>query len=275
MELWGGLFAVLAALYLHGRLIRVADGDILLRSQCGETARPHRLGKTALLRRGDSGWILGHLLPCGTSLLCRQGGRLDAAPSEALARTRRAALPTRVLCGALMAFLFGILPGVLLGGLPIPWPALLTAGLTLWLGGVGAFFAAHRRLYPDAKGTRWKATAQMALSPIDALHAPDALMSPAVDGLHPLTVARAVCTEDVFRDLAACLLREASHPPTPEADRLSAFLRKCAMDPKALLAPLPRRDPSIAAYCPRCLQPFTKTEGDCPDCRGVALTRHT
>ena len=71
-------------------------------------------------------------------------------------------------------------------------------------------------------------------------------------------------------------------PPDPRSQALQAALREGleslaraeGLDPVALLAAPPRRDPSSIAFCPRCHVEFARADAVCSDCGGIPVSSH-
>jgi hypothetical protein len=160
----------------------------------------------------------------------------------------------------------------------------LRAGLILALLQISAtaiWFAAHRRLYPDRRGERWRWLAPLLLFPPVTLRAVDLLSRPLLTGFHPVAGAAAILANERFLEVAERALRDAVHPleGAPETadwtrnalrESIEELVRAEEADPESLLAPGTPDDPRSLTHCPRCRAEYALAEGDCSDC-GVPL----
>ena len=197
----------------------------------------------------------------------------------------------RWLCVALWVFVFLVAPAVWWWfGIAVAWPrlALVLAALLLMI--AIEFRAAHRDLFPEAKGTRRLHLATMFLLPLKAIRALDLLAVDLFVGFDPLAVARAVCRPEEFRRFAGLVWRDVRFPlprhdaEWPEAGRhtdawfrqrlthnLEQALRAAGLEPEDLLAPEPPESPECIAHCPRCLRQSTRLDETCSSCRDLPL----
>ncbi len=164
------------------------------------------------------------------------------------------------------------------------WAAWGLAFLLAHLAQVALLARAHARLRPGRKGERWGYTLRALASPWQSARGPDLLQQGALEGRHPLAVAKALCAEGDLRGLAGELARQAAHPAAWEwpADAaaqasldwgrrqelavLEAWCRAQGLDWPALLAP-PRRETHSQAWCPRCQAQYQLPQGQCGDCQ--------
>lgn len=195
-------------------------------------------------------------------------------------------------CSVLFVYLFVLVPvPVTLRGLLSTWPWLLgllvaQMGMIAWL-----FRRAHRALFPEEKEARWTATMTILLSPPVAIRANDILLRDLGSLFHPLAVARILCNEKYFGEMASRALRElhfplpsAVTPGTPAHDaedwNRAALLRsveRCVAasgtPPAELLGPPARESALCLSYCPRCWNQYRFADGVCPDCGGIDVQR--
>jgi hypothetical protein len=146
------------------------------------------------------------------------------------------------------------------------------------------WFAAHRRLYPDRRGERWRWLAPALLFPPVTLRAVDLLSRPLLTGFHPVAGAAAILPKERFLEVAARALRDATHPLEGSNDTadwsrnalrasIEELVRAEGADPESLLEAGTRTDPKSLTYCPRCRAEYSLAEGDCSDC-AVPLARY-
>jgi hypothetical protein len=213
--------------------------------------------------------------------------------SERLAEYNARTKFLRLASTALFFLLFVVTPLVVgVAGIVRVWVVLVVL-LVLLVAAIGwSFRRAHRQLHPEESEARWTAVMTIALSPMMAIRARDAILRDLFSGSHPLAVARVLCSEEVFRGVAARMLREVTFPiPASEApefetsarcevwfrERLGAAMRRfvseAKLNPEELLAAPARSSPQCASYCPRCCQQYAMAEGVCKDCGGIELMR--
>jgi hypothetical protein len=188
----------------------------------------------------------------------------------------------RTACVLLFVFLFLMAPVLIrLRGLERIWPFLL-AYLVWSLAWIGwSFLRAHRALYPELKEGRWQQVMVLALSPLSAIRANDALMRDLFCDFHPLAVGHVLLSREEYRVQADWHFRQAlfrmdwnlSSSDAPMLRVLQTFLMKIGLPPEELLAPPPRESQNCQTYCPLCLSQFVIAEGVCPDCGDFQLKK--
>ncbi len=173
-------------------------------------------------------------------------------------------------------------------GLLLAWPLALALALPLLALTARRLLIAHRELYPELGEQRWRAVLTAALSPLSAIRANDELLHPLLVEFHPAAVARSLCPDAAFRELASHAVRSLRFPTPGElpedgsahfrvrewfaARQLAAlerFLSSEGLDPNALLAPA-RESGRCLSYCPRCWGQYVVASGSCAAC-GIAL----
>ncbi len=266
MSTWGWIYLLLLGIHVGMCLAWKPSGTVLYRSHVGEGC-----GIAMLERRG---LLLLNLTPFGASFLCLLDGHLKAGEVR---RLHQAVLGhTRMLraaCATLFTQLFLLVPLVFLLKIPAPLPWLVLAGLAnlvlVWV----SLWRAHRRLHPDRKAERLTLLFFSVVSPVDAVHAGDALLRKALEGFHPLALARVLCTEQAYLACAQRQLRQARFPFSEEDwIRLSRFVREEGGDPEVLTGP-PQSRGGTRTFCPRCAQQYVLETGVCADCRGISLVK--
>jgi hypothetical protein len=152
------------------------------------------------------------------------------------------------------------------------------------------FQKAHRHLYPKLEDERFTQFIIVLLSPANSIRALDLLSRQALDGFHPLALARKFFTGARFEAFASQCLRDLRHPAggggvatDPAARNAERWFRQlqleclekflaCRGTNASRLALAPQKpDPGCLAYCPRCLSQFTVPNGVCEDCGGLSL----
>jgi hypothetical protein len=134
---------------------------------------------------------------------------------------------------------------------------------------------AHRRLHPRLVAERWTDAILMALYPAASLRAYQKLAWGVTAGFHPVTVASALDAVDAERELCDLALRDLIHPPAANLrgdayrGELARRLRRVTTSPTARSASLP--EPVGEAFCPRCLDSYSRTTGSCSRCPRVPL----
>lgn len=218
--------------------------------------------------------------------------QMDAAGArrqvEAFYRETRA---LRAASLVVVIIAFAVWPAVVIGvGLEGTWLLLLgVTYLATWV--VAAlFFRAHRRLFPEARAERWGQTALVALLPISAMRASDAIARTLLHGYHPLAAAIALAPPARVAELSGHLIRDARSPRRPvcvneeaEAQAVEAWYREALRKAveraargagvdvdKVTAAPAPE-DASIRSYCPRCLAQYGEDTKVCADCGDVPV----
>lgn len=227
-----------------------------------------------------------------------RGGVLDelvaASFDDAQARSRvdawrRAGATLVVTANLLFAIVAATLLGILgLQPLVTIWPLLaLTCVPVLGLLGFD-FHRAHRALHPDARSRRRALLLMMALSPPMAVRAPVLVARDLLATSHPLAAAAVLCDRRVFEEHAERTLRRLRHPlPGKAASRRAEraeesfrarvlaraedLIRRCGLDPAALLAVPAAGRADERTHCPRCLARYALESGECSDCPGIGL----
>lgn len=224
-----------------------------------------------------------------------RAGAIDAALASSLdpervvlavsAFERRIRL-LRVLCCAMLFFLFGALPVVLhFLGLDRTWLALLATLLLLQSAIVLTFVRVHGARRPGFAG----ALVQLAVSPPQAARAVDLAARGVLSGVHPLAavqalapnqrtaVVRAICVDAWFPRTS----RDADDAfATRCADAYRAHLRgalrermaQLGLDPRDVLAAPEPDDASRRSFCPRCALQFERDDAQCDDCSTPAVS---
>ena len=173
-------------------------------------------------------------------------------------------------------------------GLLLAWPLALALALPLLALTARRLWVAHHTLYPELGEQRWRAVLTAALSPLSAIRANDELLHPLLVEFHPVAVARAVCADATFRELASQAVRSLRFPTpgelpdedsdhfrvrewfaTRQSEALERFLSNEGLDPSTLLAPA-RESGRCQSYCPRCWGQYVAASGTCGSC-GVEL----
>ncbi|MCI0354173.1 MAG: hypothetical protein L0099_03905 [Acidobacteria bacterium] len=173
-------------------------------------------------------------------------------------------------------------------GLLVTWPLMLILVLPLLAIAARRLWIADRQLHPEHGEQRWRIVLTAALSPLSAIRGNDELLHPLLVEFDPVAVARSVCAENAFRELASQSLRSLRFPTPGElpeegsehlhvrewfaARQLAAlerFLAAEGLDPNTLLAPA-RESGRCLSYCPRCWGQYVAASGTCGSC-GIAL----
>jgi hypothetical protein len=176
-------------------------------------------------------------------------------------------------------------------GLGITWLPLLVGVVLLLALTVRAFVRAHRALYPQERGARFRQTLTMALSPPAAARAADPLLLDLFAAIHPLAVAAEVFASDEFTKYAGQVLRALRYPLaedlTAEAAEVARWYSRELLAAaeefatargfdraRAYAVPEPQ-SPAVVAYCPRCRMQYLHHAAACADCPGMALVAFT
>ena len=229
----------------------------------------------------------------GAAIAARLRSALDeGAVRQRLEQERRDSLALRLACDSLFFYTVVVLPlAIWFLGLLMVWlPALIVLLLSMLV--IARLFSrAHRRLYPEGGETRWQEALTIALSPLAAMRAVDALRKELVASRHPLAVAQALLRLEEFRAMASRARRELLYPlPLPEApgvqaamawsrrEKLAAldeFLRRAGEDPDGLCGAPPQPAEGCRRYCPRCWAQYVAPRESCADCPGIPLAEMT
>ena len=143
---------------------------------------------------------------------------------------------------------------------------------------------AHRKLFADLRGDRWTIMVLMLASPPAAARAQAWLARDVLARFHPLAVAAVLAPREDLQRLAEDAWRDLSYPLGPEDPAAVDDLTAVRSDLKDALRRLarvkeldvdafertPDPEPSVEAYCPRCLEVYRTVDGECSDCPGVA-----
>lgn len=197
---------------------------------------------------------------------------------------RRASRPLRILCNLLFVLLFACIPPVVwYWGFEDTWPYLLVALLAFMLSCATVFHSLHRRLFPLGKGERWTNALLACVAPHHAIRLVDAAARGLLSDFHPLACARLLLDPADFRDFAARWYRDLKFPISDASSdfvrekaatrswwiaETSAFLERCGLDEKTLLAS-PIADDTNGSFCPRCHTAFELRNAVCADCGGM------
>ena len=181
---------------------------------------------------------------------------------------------------------------VWLDGFWMHWPWLLGGLVTLVLCQSFLYQRAHRRLYPLARWQRLGHALIVIISPLSAIRAHDWLAHDLLLTQHPLAVARVLLAEREFHEFTRRVWLDLRYPLTDEID-----VADQAIDPGAMVVwfrqqwlqlveerlrawqvmvtdletPPVRESDETLGYCPRCHDPVTLIETNCPRCIGVAV----
>ncbi|EYF07720.1 hypothetical protein [Chondromyces apiculatus] len=177
-----------------------------------------------------------------------------------------------------------------------PERAWLPVLLALYLGTfaiTALWLRAYPRVAPESRLGRWSSAFMLALLPVSAMRAVDALARVALTGVHPLAAAAALVPRDDLTPFVAHLLRDARWPlrpacpgDDPEAQAVEAayrqalgrhldtLVRALGLDPDALAAvPPPSGEIDDERCCPRCHACYGAGAATCEDCGGIPLVR--
>lgn len=212
-----------------------------------------------------------------------------ATAARRLAEGRRATRGVRRAGSLLFLFLFGAVPAVVWawGWWPAWWMlAPLLVGQVAWISGQAR--RVHAGLYPAAAEERFRLTLTLALSPLAAIRAGDALFRPLLEEFHPVVIGALWLERGALEEMARRTWRDLRWPRLPacpvpggaateafhrEAVReaLEAWARGAGLDPSAWQRPRPPSDPSHTRHCPRCETQYTSRASCCAECGGREL----
>ncbi len=150
-----------------------------------------------------------------------------------------------------------------------------------------SFISLHRLYFPERKGTRISCLFRFLLWPISAIRANDCIIHGILSRYHPAAVALALCSESDAVTFLRKILRDLRHPLSPEVDGdlersidsawrslmvrgVEGTARRSGIEERELEEIPSTADPSMIAYCPRCLAQFSSALSACPDCLGVS-----
>jgi hypothetical protein len=177
-----------------------------------------------------------------------------------------------------LAFTFGFAP------LIIPVAAVMVA---LAVEIAIMFHRAHKKLYPSESSERLESLVKMILCPPVSIRAADILTRNLLAQYSPIVLASVLpgsgeqqFVRSVILDLKHPLRHEVSEADAKKtiewtaAEQLNVCMDQVKqgryLKPEELLAPGQREENSIS-YCPRCRCQYVVSDGECPDCPGVAL----
>ncbi len=144
---------------------------------------------------------------------------------------------------------------------------------------------AHRKLYPDLADDRWLTLVLLIASPPAAIRAHAWLARDAFAHFNPVAVAQVLTPRAAWSALAGQAWRDLRWPVGAADAEPTAALAESRARHRAELGQLvqaatfaiedferpPAEVPSgFEAYCPRCLEMFRSSDGDCSECPGVA-----
>lgn len=193
--------------------------------------------------------------------------------------------PIRWLCSLSFVFMFVAMPvAVTIFGLERLIIPLAVAMVLLAMQTAFMFYRAHRKLFPRESQERFENVAKMILCPPVSLRAADVLTRNALSEFNPLVVASVLEGANEPRFVRGFVL-DLQHPLLHEVteEKASETVNWMAVEQlrltrehvqRAGLAHLfgpTARDGDSLSYCPRCGVQFVVTNGECPDCPGVAL----
>lgn len=148
------------------------------------------------------------------------------------------------------------------------------------------FVQVHRVFQKNSTSARRSRVLALALAPPATIRVRDFLSRELLERFHPLAVARAVCSEEDSRQFTSIEFRKLKFPAAFEKSDtrcpVESWIREEWLkavqdwagtefvDFRLLLQAPERQHPASQSYCPRCLQEYTQSGGECPDCPGVA-----
>jgi hypothetical protein len=232
--------------------------------------------------------VLGNVLPWA--------GQLIVVPARNVLKSdsiHKADAKNRVALDRRLSLL-GMLSTILFAGVLMVTPLLLITGMgsrSIWLlmgvclmavfVAVPIFFwRAHRHYYPSDREHRWVSLITILFYLPAAMRVGDNLSVKLGQDRHPLLMAFIFLSKSEFSILAESVLRKLTYPAESEDLDIAGrslqatheLLRSLKISPECLLQP-PDPTTDSCAYCPRCKTEFTRPNGTCPDCVGVALVR--
>lgn len=198
--------------------------------------------------------------------------------------------PIKQMGVILFLFLFVLTPGLAfyfgLASLIIP-VAIVMVALAVEIAIM--FQRAHKQLYPAQSAERLESLVKMILCPPVSIRAADILTRNLLSEYSPIVLASVLpgssepqFVRSVILDLTHPLKHEVVDETAAQTitwtanEQLNVCLDQIKkgryLKPEDLLAPTQREENSIS-YCPRCRCQFVVSEGECPDCPGVALVQ--
>jgi hypothetical protein len=194
----------------------------------------------------------------------------------------------RILCNSVFILLFLFFPAIFI------WKGLafsLLATLSLFVVMIPFlcyfFFSLHRLYLPEEKGNRIGSLVRFILWPLSAIRANDFIVHGILSRYHPAAVALALCSKSDAVTFLRKVLRDLRHPLYHDVDGelarsidndwrtlmvqgVQETARRIGIEERELEEIPPTTDPSMIAYCPRCLAQFSSALAACPDCLGVS-----
>jgi len=183
--------------------------------------------------------------------------------------------------------------GIMVGWSTI-WPALVVITLASQILLAKAARKAHQLLLPDHAKERTAWTIACLLSPLSLLRACEQLAVKSTAGVHPIALAFALAPEEAQAraEFLGPIVRDLLHPCQPLAEIVPDILAHCDLEHRerllthlqrragmsrealSALVHRPKREDPGAAWCPRCMEAYSRNHGVCTDC-GVSLQGQT
>jgi hypothetical protein len=194
----------------------------------------------------------------------------------------------RILCNSVFILLFLFFPVISIWkGLAFSLLATLALLVVMIPFLCYFFYSLHRLYFPERKGTRISSLFRFILWPLSAIRANDCIVHSILSRYHPASVALALCSKSDAAEFLRKILRDLRHPLYPDVDgelarsidndwrtrmvrRVEGTARRMGIEERELEEIPPTTDPSMIAYCPRCLAQFSSALAACPDCLGVS-----
>jgi len=259
------LLGILWVLYLAECFVSWHPGDWIFRP-----------GPTGGMRGADApditfldgrfGFAWTSLLPGATSHIA-SGGSLDRRRTRLrLGRMRTDTAWLRILSTGLFVLVMAVFPAlVVTERLLSSLLAFVSVLVLAWAGTLGALFAAHRRVH--GSGPKIETWLVLALSPLSLIRAPHVVSMRALDDIHPVAAADALCENEEFLRIAR--LWHFDCPELRPAIRRLATRRGLLQH---LTAPPSNTEPGVSRFCERCHATFREGATNCADCEDVTLT---
>ncbi len=289
----GSLYVTLCVLYLVQCLHWVEDDTVVFRRDFRRLWHhfPSGLAFAAFGKKV----VVGHVLPWAGQVVVISTrkfypsavGNGRESIDIASARTRihafnHAVRPLALLAAVLSGYILVVIPLLFSSGMvTAKWPYLLAVVATLEVGIVVSYWRVQRTFFPADKEHRWTSMISLILYLPAAMRAEDLLTTQLLKDFHPVAAANVLCPERGFQGYAEAALRRSVYPLSTEdqpmmkasAELQAALLRVIQVEADTLLGSPSRSGPDCVSYCPRCKCQFTRDQGDCADCAGVALVR--